>query len=592
VETPWSARLHASGISRGSGVLVRNDLLITCAHVIRTQPIRESPPEPASSWATEWIATFGTTASSVVYRILGLADTKAWMPGDTDLAVLKVEPEVSSAIVKPAICRSLTFAAGPYVAVGWPGRDRPQTSVPLSLLAPSSAVSVQADLVTPTGYAIGSGMSGGGVMVSATGDVVGLLAMRETKEGVSSGQVVPLHVVAHPELNMLVRLASRTVESCVVDIAHTGARAQHFIGREDIFASVDAQLSDPSLPAGYVILLGEPGAGKTAIMAELASRRSWFHHFNRVTAGVTTPRDFLRNICAQLIVGHGLHYNDLPDQYDQNSEVLAGLLEESVAVRQQAGLGPLVVVVDALDEAQDPPPGANRLFLPATLPKSSYIVASLRLNVDARFYSSQRGRSDLVLAKDSTASSTDLRAYTEWFLADRHSAMSQRLRELSTTRAEFIDAIVKSSDGNFMYLVQVLPDIALGHLRSISRLDDLPIGLRQYYERHWREMEAQDRKRFRELQRPVIAMLATAREPVSIPKITEWVNNSGKFHAVEEDDVADVLEEWGQFIYTVPGNPPRHRLYHASFLEFLAAKANLTSFRRASLQADDQKINW
>lgn len=514
------------------------------------------------------------------------------MPGGADLAVLKVEPKVSSAIVKPAVCRSLPFASGSYVAVGWPGRDRPQTSIPLSLLAPSSAVAIQADLVTSTGYPIDSGMSGGGVMVSTTGDVIGLLAMRETKEGVSSGQIVPLHVVAHPKLNALVRWASQTVESCIVDIAHTGARAQHFIGREDVFAGVDAQLGDPNFPAGYVVLRGEPGAGKTAIMAELASSRSWFHHFNRVTAGVTTPRDFLRNVCAQLIVGHRLRYNDLPDGYDQNSGVLTGLLEESVAVRQEAGLGPVVVVVDALDEAQDPPAGMNRLLLPATLPQSSYIIGSLRLNVDARFYSSQRAQSDLVLAKDSAANATDLRAYTEWFLSDHSATIAQRLAELNTTQAEFIDAIAKSSDGNFMYLVQVLPDIASGRLRSISRLDDLPIGLRQYYERHWREMEAQDRKKFREFQRPVIAMLATAREPVSIPKITEWVNNSGKFHPVEEDDVADVLEEWAQFIHTVDGDPPRHRLYHASFLEFLEAKVNLTNFRRASLQADDRKIHW
>ena len=514
------------------------------------------------------------------------------MPGGADLAVLKVEPEVSSAIVKPAVCRSLPFVAGPYVAVGWPGRDRPQTSVPLSLLAPSSAVSIQADLVTPTGYPIDAGMSGGGVMVSAAGDVVGLLAMRETKEGVSSGQVVPLHVVPHPRLNALVRWASQAVESCIVDIAHTGAQAQHFIGREDVFAGIDARLGDPGFPAGYVVLRGEPGAGKTAIMAELASRRSWFQHFNRITAGVTTPRDFLRNVCAQLIVGHRLRYNDLPDGYDQNSEFLAGLLEESVAVRQEAGLGPVVVVVDALDEAQDPPAGLNRLFFPETLPQSSYIVASLRLNVDELFYSSQRTQPDLVLAKDSRANADDLRAYTEWFVSDRSAAMAQRLAELNTTQAEFVDAIVKSSDGNFMYLVQVLPDIASGRLRSISRIDDLPIGLRQYYERHWREMEAQDRKKFREFQRPVIAMLATAREPVSIPKITEWINDSGRFHPVEEDDVTDVLQEWAQFIYTVNGDPPRHRLYHASFLEFLEAKINLASFRRASLQADDRKIQW
>jgi hypothetical protein len=216
----------------------------------------------------------------------------------------------------------------------------------------------------------------------------------------------------------------------------------------------------------------------------------------------------------------------------------------------------------------------------------------LRLNVDARFYSSQRAQSDHVLAKDSATNTTDLRTYTEWFLSDRNATMAQRLAEFGTTQAEFIDTIVTSSDGNFMYLVQVLPDIASGRLRSISRLDDFPVGLREYYERHWREMEAEDRKKFRELQRPVIAMLATAREPVSVPKITEWINNSGKFRPIEEDDVADVLEEWAQFIYTIDGDPPRHRLYHASFLEFLEAKVNLAIFRRASLQADDQKIHW
>jgi serine/threonine-protein kinase len=96
-------------------------------------------------------------------------------------------------------------------------------------------------------------------------------------------------------------------------------------------------------------------------MGELVNRHGYVHHFNIGQQDIRSPQAFLSNICAQLIVRYRLNYPVLPPDAAKNSEFLSQLLTEAAAQPQNV---PLVVLVDALDEAEDSglAPQANRLY--------------------------------------------------------------------------------------------------------------------------------------------------------------------------------------------------------------------------------------
>jgi hypothetical protein len=379
-------------------------------------------------------------------------------------------------------------------------------------------------------------------------------------------------------------------------------RTEHFVGREWVFAALDDRLLDPTLPSGYIVIRAEPGYGKSALMAELVRRRDYVHHFNVVTSGIRTAEQFLRNVCAQLIQRYELPYPELPADAGQDGAFLDVLLHDSVAAAEATGELPVVVVVDALDEAQEPADasaGVNRLCLPEALPDYVYVVATIRTGVDELLWVKRRAE-PLVLDETDARNLADLREYVEEFLDRRSDVMATRVTDWAPDAEAFIREIVDRSEGNFMYVVSVLDGIAAEKNpltpATFGGAERLPSGLEDYYERHWRAMRDRDRDLFERYQRPVVCMLATAPGPVDAALVAEWVNGSGRFAAVEERDVERVFEEWRQFLNEEPAQEPgeasRWRIYHASFLAFLARTVDLGVFRRAAVEATKAKVRW
>ena len=147
-------------------------------------------------------------------------------------------------------------------------------------------------------------------------------------------------------------------------------RTKDFIGREFVFDSIDRVLAGAQFASGYLMIRGEPGIGKTAIASMLVLRGSYVHHFNIAPENIRSPRQFLENVCAQLIIRYDLDHPTLPPQAGEDSGFLSQLLTEAADRARQNGELPVVVVVDALDEAEDTglAPSANRLYLPRALP--------------------------------------------------------------------------------------------------------------------------------------------------------------------------------------------------------------------------------
>ncbi len=133
-----------------------------------------------------------------------------------------------------------------------------------------------------------------------------------------------------------------------------------------------------------------------------------------------------------------------------------------------------------------------------------------------------------------------------------------------------------------MYLVHVLPEIAAGRLApdTADGISTLPRGLKNYYQRHWRDMKDIDPDRFTTFQRPVLCFLAISREPVTLAQLAQWT-------LLEPGDIAQVIRAWREFLNEDTGT---YRIYHRSFAEFLDDHENLRYYHDRIAQAALAKI--
>jgi hypothetical protein len=339
-------------------------------------------------------------------------------------------------------------------------------------------------------------------------------------------------------------------------------KTRGFIGRRFVFDAIDAFTGDPEIPSGYFVIEGEPGIGKSALMAHLALTRRLVHHFVTVTDGLHRPEHFLLNVCAQLIACYELDRpTRLPSDAGANGLLLATLLQE-VSTRLAPGRR-AVVLVDALDEsaAQDDRL-TNPLFLPHQLPAGIFFVVTTRPVLGPPLSAERLER--FVLEEDSEGNRADVAAYVRSFL--EREPMRARLCALDVGPEEFVEAMQARSEGNFMYLRHVLTAIEQGRLLD-GGLADLPQGLLGYYERHWKQIRAADEDQWVRYRRPVIAFLSRAAEPVSARRIARWAR-------IDPARALAALEDWWEFLHVrSTAGERRFRVYHASFQDFLADRA-------------------
>lgn len=406
-------------------------------------------------------------------------------------------------------------------------------------------------------------------------------------------------VAAIHELSSLVedafRLQSRAPDPLAGYIrdfrAFCDERTRMFVGREFLLEEIDHHLRDPGFPSGYIVVRGEPGIGKSALMAHLVQARGYVHHFNIALQGLISPEEFLGNVCAQLIVRYELPYQELPlPRATRDGLFLTELLDAAAARAREMSELPIVIAVDALDEAEHQV-SENVLRLPPELPDGVYVLATTRPKDDSHLQV-DRERA-IPLDDNDPRNQEDIRAYVSaQLIGDERERFAQRIAEWETDEEEFIHTLTERSEGNFMYLVHVMRDISSGRLtkENVADVEELPRGLDAYYSRHWREMKDADRDRFRKYQEPVVSMLATAREPVAAARILEWVNARSGRAEMTLTDVVEVLGEWREFLDVGKTDPPSFRIYHASFREFLDHTVNLDAYRRAAVKSTLTKI--
>ena len=336
-------------------------------------------------------------------------------------------------------------------------------------------------------------------------------------------------------------------------------RTEGFVGREYIFTAIEKFLTKQS--KGYYIIEGDPGMGKSALLAEYVRRTDCVIHFNTRLSGVTRSSQFLESITQQLLVRYGLSISETPKDPAEFADFLVRLLQNASSHLKNGEK--LVIAVDALDEVDpgDQPIGRNILYLPQLLPDGIYFILTQRrggnlpfiVHVPTETFDLLRhaveGREDVLLFLGSAVKKPGIK---EWTTS----------RGVPTD--EFIQTLADKSENNFMYLHYITLDMVNGQYSDIS-LADLPTGLTGYYESHWTLMGMQA-KPLPIVKIKIVYILAEVRQPVSRPLISAFAKE-------DELTVQEVLDEWEQFLHQHRINErTRHSVYHSSFREFLHRK--------------------
>lgn len=362
-------------------------------------------------------------------------------------------------------------------------------------------------------------------------------------------------------------------------------KTRGFIGRQWVLDAVTNFME--TNPRGYFFIIGDPGIGKSALAAQMIKQNGWVHHFNIRAEGINSPSAFLRNINAQLIVAYDLEYTVLPPDAADDAGFFNKLLGE-ISEKLRAGEH-CVILIDALDEVDlsRKAPGVNVLYLPLTVPKGVYIVATCR-PADDKFklprIDCEQG--ELTIDHDSSDNLSDVTDYVRASTARQGIKAYIQAQQLDVQ--VFVDMMVKKSEGNFMYLRYVLPEIERGPYKD-RVLEDLPQGLKDYYQDHWSLMRGMDENAWFDYKLPVLVALTTVLEPVSIDLIC------GFSRVDDRRRVRAVLREWNPFLHQVEveyqdGRQTRYRLYHISFFEFMATKEEVAE-EQVDLKAMDRQIS-
>jgi WD40 repeat protein len=334
-----------------------------------------------------------------------------------------------------------------------------------------------------------------------------------------------------------------------------------FTGRQWVFDEIDAWLAQADASRVFWIT-GDPGVGKTALAAWLATHRSevaaihFCRHGHRQKAD---PRHCVTSLAYQLAT-------QLPDYADRVrsindlEQVVHGsgartlfdrLIIQPLAHNFPGPDGPIVVLIDALDEATHD--GRNELaqFLATDF---GYTPDWLRLIITSRpdpevKYPLQRF-TPRVLNALSPNNLEDIRAFLRCELKPNTDG-----GEVTTGAVEMILA---RSEGSFLYADWVRQEVANGRL-SLNEPEEFPQGLGCVYAEFFAR-QFPDIERYEEQIAPALEVLAAALDPLEISAL------AGMFGWTEREAGRFQRSLGSLFTVALDG---RIRAFHRSLAEWL-----------------------
>ncbi|MHB8119511.1 MAG: P-loop NTPase family protein, partial [Methanothrix sp.] len=353
---------------------------------------------------------------------------------------------------------------------------------------------------------------------------------------------------------------------------------ESFVGRRWLIEQVDSILRDNS--CGYLVLEAHAGLGKTAFLAWLVRERNYINHFVELAPGQDGIEQGLRNLAAQLIVAYELGVDEAMPDASGRPDYLYRLL--SKAAEKQSPEEKIVIVVDALDEAGTPP-NQNVLGLPKVLPEGVFFVVSMRpVQVTLQSDKSTTPRWPLKILAESNENLQDLRSFLK--ASAVWPKVARVLEDSEYTAEEFIDTLMKKSQGLWIYLHFVIPEIERGE-RSPLNLDRLPEGLPEYYASYWSRWR--NKREWYDLYLPILTALAAAQESSTLDRIIYWAGIVAQ--GGERSRLRSILKEmWRPFLaVSGEGKKEKYRFYHTTVREFFEGKVE----QKSLLEAERDLLN-
>ena len=325
----------------GSAVLIDDRHLITAEHVTLLLG-SDHVKRPSDQVEVEFPASAGSQSHRLLARRVGLGPKGA----ATDVAVLDLGENLPAWMPAPvAIWPAARLPASVHV-FGYPLSEGPLNGVwrTFTVVGPTSGETMQLDWAGDAGTF--PGHSGGPVIDSSTHTLVGILVAGSI-EG-HFDRFVPITLIAKawpylPRRWLMVGTGladARTHFTRRAQGQRSAARGGDlFRGRQSALADIHRWLTADSGLGRPLVVTGQPGAGKSAVLARVVlaleaennGPGSAFH------ARSATIGDFMTAV-------GGLVGLEPPTSTDQLVEALAELLETT-------GQKPRYVAVDALDEA-------------------------------------------------------------------------------------------------------------------------------------------------------------------------------------------------------------------------------------------------
>jgi nucleoside phosphorylase len=360
-------------------------------------------------------------------------------------------------------------------------------------------------------------------------------------------------------------------------------KTKDFVGREYVFNRIEAFIKDN--PNGYFTIIGDPGMGKSAILAKYVQDTDCIAYFNIHLQGPNRADQFLASVCQQLIIRYELPYGGLPSNTIQDGTILGQLLDEVAEKRDGQSI---VIAIDALDEVDSGSYGeANILYLPPYLPEGVYFIMTRRRGVAVPLTTSVPEEICNLLDYQ-VDSQQDVRLYIQ-NRVDQSAPLRQQIKARQETIAAFTGKIADRSDNNFTYLRCVLQDIEKGLYQDLS-LESFPQGLEGYYRFHWRRM-GMTATPLPDAKIKIVYILGEVEQPVSRQQICDFSGEDAR-------TVQPVLDEWEQFLRELlRDEQKRYSVYHSSFRDFLHSqdileKTGLTIPDVHQMIAKDQLNKW
>jgi hypothetical protein len=210
------------------------------------------------------------------------------------------------------------------------------------------------------------------------------------------------------------------------------------------------------------------------------------------------------------------------------------------------------------------------LSVPSVLPPGIFIIATLRREpkekIQLRIDIPEQIERDL--RQDESGNSADIVEYIHGQVRNPGIQAYIYLHQIDDDL--FVRHLTDKAMGNFMYLHYVLPEIERGHYQDLA-LDQLPKGLENYYESHWKRIIQENGLDWVGYRLPVVLALTVIKKPVPIPLIIKYSGVNDKRR------VNEVLHDFDQFLYKVKMEYDRqlttyYRWYHESFFDFIERK--------------------